>query len=247
MAATPDAPVHEQLAALAGVPALVASTGDPARAAMRGTVLLLHGFTARKEVQRTEAHSLARHGYLAVTLDAVGHGERAYPDFAARFPPADLDRFDRAFFAVVAAGAAELAAVVAALGERAWAHPGRVGACGISMGGFTLLGAITAGCPLAAAVAIVASPCWRMQPRSPHAELDRYYPTPLLLHTGERDDVVAPDDARALHAALVPRYAAVPERLRYVEHAGEGHMFSAPAWQRTWADTLAWYDRFLGA
>ncbi len=230
---------------LAGVPALVASTDDPEQAAVRGTVLLLHGLTGSKEVQRNEAHSLARNGYLAVALDAVGHGARRYLDYAARFPPDDLARFDRTFYAGVAESADEISEVAAALHDRGWARPGGLGACGFSMGGFTLFGAITGGCKLDAAVAVVASPRWRDQPRSPHEALDRYFPTPLLIHTGGADAVVPPGDARALHAALVSRYASAPERLRYVEHAGEGHMFSEAGWRRAWSDALAWCDRFL--
>jgi len=252
--------LREQEVTLAGVPALAAFAGtappfggtdgrgtptvegEPATAAERGTVLLLHGLTASKEVQRTEAHSLARHGYLAVTLDAVAHGARLDPDFAARFTSA---RGERSFFELVQQGAAELPAVIDALGALGWVRPGRLGACGISMGGITLFGAITARCPLDAVVTIVASPRWRQVEPSPHEQLDRYFPTPLFMQTASDDATVSPFAARGLHRALVPRYATAPDRLRYLEHADEGHMMSAAAWQRTWGETLAWFDRFL--
>ncbi|HEX4419803.1 MAG TPA: alpha/beta hydrolase [Kofleriaceae bacterium] len=228
------------------MPALLASMREPEAAAERGTVLLLHGFTAGKESQRNEAHSLARQGYLAVTLDAVGHGERRYPDFEQRFLHQD-EATDRAFFTIVEQGAAEIAGVIAALHEQGWARPGRVGGCGISMGGFTLFGAIVARCALDAVVTIVASPHWRHTDHSPHTQLDRYAHTPLLMQAAERDATVPPAPIRVLYEALIPRYAAAPDRLRYVEHAGEGHMFSAEAWHRAWDDALAWFDRFLRA
>jgi uncharacterized protein len=233
--------LREQLITLAGAPALVASTSDPAVAAARGTVLVLHGFTASKEVQRTEAHALAAHGYLAVTLDAVGHGARRYPDFEARF----ATQGERQFFDVVQRSADELPGVLDALRALGWAHAGRIGACGISMGGYILFGAITARCAIDAVAAIVASPRWRGVPDSPHHQIDRYAPTALLMHTASDDVVVPPDDARELHRALVPRYAAAPDRLRYVEHAGEGHMLSEATWHVAWADVLAWFRRHL--
>jgi len=91
----------------------------------------------------------------------------------------------------------------------------------------------------------VASPRWRQVEPSPHEQLDRYFPTPLFMQTASDDATVSPFAARGLHRALVPRYAAAPDRLRYLEHPGEGHMMSAAAWQRTWGETLAWFERFL--
>jgi dipeptidyl aminopeptidase/acylaminoacyl peptidase len=67
------------------------------------------------------------------------------------------------------------------------------------------------------------------------------------MQTATDDVTVSPVGARELHRALVPRYAAAPERLRYLEHRGEGHMFSEPAWDLAWRETLAWFDRHLRA
>jgi hypothetical protein len=234
--------LRELATRLAEVPALLVFTGpDPAGTA-RGTVLLLHGLGGSKEVQHIEAHSLANQGYLAVVLDAFGHGARRYPDFEHRFAP---ERAERSYYEVVRRSAQELPAVIDDLHRRALARPGSLGACGISMGGAILFGAVAAGCALDAAAAIVASPRWLHGPDSPHERLDRFFPTPLLLQTGGADTVVPPAHARDLHAALLPRYARAPDRLRYLEHAGEPHTFSAPAWTRTWDEVLAWYERFL--
>ncbi|HEY8205849.1 MAG TPA: alpha/beta fold hydrolase [Myxococcaceae bacterium] len=233
----------EQPTTLAGVPALAVSKAPPEEAAAtRGTVLLFHGFTGSKEVQRTEAFSLARRGYLAITPDAVGHGARRFADFDRRFPP---DLADRNYFEVVQQTADELPSLIAELQERRWALPGRLGACGISMGGAVLFGAIASGCAFGAAAAIVASPVWRHRPFSPHERLDRFFPVPLLLQNASADEVVNPAEARALCEALAPRYASAPERLRYFLHSGEGHMFSERGWHRAWGEVEAWFDRFL--
>jgi len=236
------AELQEHLITLAEVPALVASIGAPTAAAERGTVLVLHGLTASKEVQRTEAHSLAAQGYLAVTIDAVGHGARHYHDFDDRFSP---ERGERSFFEVVQRTADELPSVLEALDQRGWTRPGRLGAFGFSMGGFILFGAMSSHCAFDAAATVVASPRWLHVPESPHERLDRFFPTPLLLQTAELDTTVPPSDARDLHQALMRRYASAPERLRYVEYPGEHHMLSEPAWRLSWAEVLDWFERFL--
>lgn len=246
--APPVPPLREQPCTLAGVPALLTSLAEPEAAAARGAVLLLHGLTASKEAQHLEAHSLARHGYLSVSLDNAGHGERRAADFAERF--ATPERGERSFFELVAQTAAELPGVVAALRERGWAHPGRLGAVGISMGGFILLGAVASRCPLDAVVAIVASPRWHGDTpagASPHQRLEQFFPTPLLMINSSLDDTVPPEGARELAAALAPHYQARPERLRYLEHPGEGHMLSKAAWDATWGEALAWLERFSAA
>ncbi len=234
--------LREEKLTLAGVPSLVTSADSPERAAARGTVLVLHGATASKEAQVRESRSLAERGYLAVAIDAVGHGDRRFPDGDARLAE---DRVQRTFYEIVSQTAAELPGVIEALEARGWAQRGRVGACGISMGGFTLFGALVARCRLDAVVPIVASPRWKMVEPSPHQQLDHYFPTPLLMITGGADEVVPPETARQLHEALQPKYAEAPERLRYLELPGEEHMFSKDGWGQAWGETLAWFDRFL--
>jgi uncharacterized protein len=236
--------VRDRRTTLGPAPALLVSAGPEREAAERGTVLLLHGFTASKDVQYKEGRSLAEHGYLAVVTDAVGHGARRFPDFEARFAVSG-EELERRFFDVVKRTADELPAVVGALRSEGLVREGRLGACGISMGGAILFGAASGLCTFDAAVTLVATPVWQTIPDSPHQRLERFYPTPLLMQTCSEDRTVSPDEARALFEALAPRYAAAPERLRLIEHPGEGHMFSPAGWERAWGATLGWFDRFF--
>lgn len=208
----------------------------------RGTVLLLHGFGASRESQRTEARSLAQHGYLAVTIDAIGHGARRYADFDQRF---SADRAEASYFETVRHTSDELPAIVAAMHRKGLARPGRLGACGISMGGAVLFGAIPS-VRFDAVATIVATPIWRGSAQSPHARPQTFFPTPLLVQTGGADPVVAAADARTFCDALTPLYARDPDRLRYLEFVGEKHAFSEAKWNRAWSEVLAWFDRFLG-
>lgn len=194
--------LREEVVRLASASALVASSeGTP-----RATVLLLHGLGASKEVQRPEAHSLAEHGFRAVTLDAVGHGERRLSDFDERFRP---DRAETSYFELVQQTAAELPSIVEALSARGWTQDG-LGACGISMGGAILFGAIARGVRFDAACTIVASPRWKSAPHSPHAQLEQFWPTPLLMQTAGADRTVPPEDARELFECLSPLYGSTP-------------------------------------
>lgn len=234
--------LREYLVTLAEMPALAVAAEAPAAAAKRGTVLVLHGLTGSKETQRTEAHALAERGYLAVAIDAVGHGARRYSDFDDRFSP---ERAEHSFFDVVQRTADELPSVLDALARLGWTRPGRVGACGISMGGFILFGAMSSHSAFNAVATVVASPRWLHVADSPHERLDRFFPTPLLIQTAGNDPVVSPSGARELYEKLMPRYASAPERLHYIEYPDEGHMLSEPAWRLAWAEVLDWFGRFL--
>lgn len=226
---------------LGDVPALVAHGGSPEEAAARGTVLLYHPLGKAKELHAADLAQLSDAGFLAVGVDAIAHGERRHPDAHARF----LANPTSALLEVVSATAAEVPGLVDELVRRSWAVPGRVGIAGVSLGGFVAYGAAITERRIAAAVAIAASPRWGPDPRSPHRHPARFPPLALLSITGADDTWVPPSDARALHEALEPLYAATPERLRYLELAGEPHWMSAPAWSHARGEAERWFERFL--
>jgi dienelactone hydrolase len=242
----PDTVPRDYSLQLGDTPALLVVDGPEGSAVDRGTVVVLHGLTGRKELHQPDAEVFARRGFLVVLPDAVGHGVRRYPDFERRFSsPA---QGERSYFDIVRRTAAELPGVISDLTSRGLARPGGLGAVGTSMGGAVLFGAMTAGCDFAAVATIVASPRWLHCEDSPHQRLERFYPTALLIQTAGVDTTVPPADVRALHAALVSRYAPAPERLRYIEYAGEEHMLPADgAGARARAEVTDWLDRFVKA
>jgi dipeptidyl aminopeptidase/acylaminoacyl peptidase len=135
---------------------------------------------------------------------------------------------------------------VDALVHRGWATPGRVGIVGVSLGGFVAYGAALADRRIVGAVCVSAAPDWGEDPRSPLRRADEFWPLALLQITAADDGLVSPEPARALHAELAPRYAATPERLRYVELPGERHRMSAEGWALARAEAEAWLERFVG-
>ncbi len=223
------------------VPTLVASRGAT-RVPELGTVLVYHPLGENASLHAEDLERLASAGFVAVGVDAIAHGERRVAGAYARFRADPLG----ALLEVVTATAAEVPGLVDALLARGWASPGRVGIVGVSLGGFVAYGAAIADRRIAAAVCIAAAPDWGPDPGSPLRRPDAFWPLALLSITAADDAFVSPEPARALHAALAPRYAATPERLRHLELPGEGHRMSAAGWALARAEAEAWLERFVG-
>jgi dienelactone hydrolase len=208
------------------------------------TVLVFHGLSADKEVQQKELVTLAEAGFLAVGIDAAGHGERRLADFEARFAGTRAE-IERLLFALVTETVAEVPAILDALAETGLADPDRFALFGISMGAHITYGAILAEPRLRAAVALLGSPEWH-HPDSPHPRPQDFFPVALLSITGEKDVNVPPASARAFHSALEPHYRGAPERLRYLEIPGAPHLMSTEDWEMAMREAVDWLTRFLG-
>jgi uncharacterized protein len=206
-------------------------------------VLWFHGFTAGKATHRPELATLAEAGFLAVGIDAAGHGERRLPDWDEQFLGRPKEETDPVFYALVAETAAEVPEIVDLLCGAGLADEARIGAAGVSMGGMITYGAAAIDPRIRAAVALLASPEWP-HPASPHLEIDRFFPTALLSITAGRDETVSPAAARALHADLEERYRQHPERLRYVEIEESLHMMTPADWAWSIRESAGWLSRF---
>jgi dienelactone hydrolase len=227
---------------LATAPALLARRED--LALPLPAVLVYHGLSADKEVQRKELVTLAEAGLLAVGIDAAGHGERRLPDFEERFA-GPWEEVEPLFFSLVTETINEVPAVVDALEATGLAAADQFALFGISMGAYIIYGAIPAERRVRAAVALLGSPEWP-HPASPHHRADRFFPTALLSITGEKDVNVPPDGARAFHRTLEPHYRTSSERLRYLEIPGAPHMMSEGDWGTVMREAVGWLRRFLG-
>jgi uncharacterized protein len=237
--------MHEVRMSLNAAPAWMLSADVPEAAGERGTILFWHGLTSSKEAQVKELQSLADAGFLAVGLDNAGHGERRLPDFDQQF--SHTGSTEGTFLELVKATADEVSGVIDTLIARGYARADRIGAAGISMGGYILYRALLNDRRIRAAAALLGSPRWpRAFPESPHLAPEQYFPTALLSQCAGEDRSVPPRFARELHARLEPFYHPAPERLRYVEFPGVGHFMPADDWDRLWQNTLDWFDRFVG-
>jgi dienelactone hydrolase len=228
---------------LAGAPAILVFRVSPEAAAESGVVLLYHGFSAAKLANLAELRQLAEAGFLAVGIDAVGHGARRYPDFDQRFAG---DRAEALFNDVVAGSVDEVPEIVDHLVGLGLSDGERLGIAGVSMGGYIAYGAVLAERRFRAAATIVSSPIWRgLLERSPHRRPEAFFPTALFTITAGRDELVDPEPARQLVSALAPYYATSPERLAAL-HIPEAQHLMAPAHWRLVAEALIpWFERFV--
>lgn len=226
--------MHFTTRRIAGVPALLAHAD--ARVHHAPLVLWFHGLGVNKETHRAELHLLAEHGFLAVGIDAVGHGERRWPHLQQLIDAPRDDAFANAVDMGVQTSK-EVPAILDELIHDGMADPHRIALAGISMGAFALYRALVE-CRgrISSAVAILGSPRWPSA-SSPHNDLNAFCDAALLSITAELDENVPPHAARELHLALEER---CPDRHRYVELSGAVHLMSAAHWEETKREMLNW-------
>ncbi len=227
---------------LAGVPVLIARAAAAA-SAPSPAVLWFHGLAADKEVHRPELYAFARAGLLAVGVDAVGHGERRWPDLDERLAASPSDA-GRVFDSLVAQTAAEVPLLLDSLVRLGLADAGRLAVAGVSMGGCIVYRTLASEHRLQAAVALLGSPA-RGRPRGQPFPLAKVFPAALLSITAELDEVVPPAAAIALHEQLAPLYAPAPHRLCRRAIPAAPHFMSQPDWQRAIAEARDWIVGFL--
>ncbi|HEX8452941.1 MAG TPA: alpha/beta fold hydrolase [Longimicrobium sp.] len=203
------------------------------------TVLWFHGLSVDKETHRKELERIAGAGFLAVGVDAAGHGERRLPDLDARIEVSREETI-RFMLGLVEETAREVPGIVRALVEEGLADAERVALVGISMGGYVVYRALLEETPVRAAVAILGSPEWP-RPDSPHHRLDAFRGVALLSITAENDENVPPGPARELHRRL-----GESERARYVELPGAVHLMGESDWERTMEEMLRWLALHIG-
>lgn len=243
--------LQQRSLSLASAPALVMFQGVPQDSGRRGTILFYHGFGGSKDQVQAELATLAEAGFLAVGVDAIGHGMRRYPDFEDRFPPFE-ERFmgdmkaEANFLTVVRATAQELPLVIDTLLSLGWAQQGQIGVACISMGGFITYAAIVADKRIQAAAPVVGSPEWKLPwQESPHRHPTQFFPTALLSQTASEDAKVPSQTVRALHDQLTPFYASAPERLLLIEYPQVDHDLCEKDWVQVRQNLVAWFERFL--
>jgi pimeloyl-ACP methyl ester carboxylesterase len=190
----------------------------PDGASPRAAVLLFHGFGVDKSVHRPELDRIAAAGFLAIGIDAAGHGERRLPDLDARIA-APRDEAKRTMLELAYETAAEVPALVDAIGMP-------VAIAGISMGAFIVYRTVPLEPRIRVAVAILGEP--ESDDPSPFRDVA------LLSITAGNDGNVPPAAARALHQRLPSPPA------KYVELAGAEHLLTAEQWSLVVGSTIDW-------
>ena len=229
-----------------GIPITLLRAAAGGSCAARGLVLCFHGFTSSTADWLHELERFAREGFAVVGVDCVGHGRRSGPGFERRF--ADPATRDEALIEVVSATADEVPTLIDALLDRGLAAPGRIGAFGVSMGGFIVYAAVAKEPRLVAAVSLLGSPVWWMRPSAhgPHRDLEAFDRIHLLSLTAGRDEAVPAAHAADFHRRLARRFDDHAERLRHVDYPDSGHFMEPGDWDRAIGESRAWLRRHLG-
>ena len=204
---------------------------------MSVAVLMFHGLRCGKETLAAEARAIADAGFVPLPVDAPHHGARR-DAFLETMPDTSTDEGWRRLLVILREGRDEVPALV----DDAFAkgHE-RVAIMGVSMGAYIALAAATVEPRLAAIVSILGSPDWGEPDAAIHSP-DVFPPLPLLMLNGARDENVAPDGARALVAALRPRYEALGRSDALVHREWDVPHF-VPA--EVWHEMIATATRFL--
>ena len=206
------------------------------------TVLWFHGLGVSKNTHEKELQQLAEAGFLAVGVDAAGHGERGLPTLNQRIQQATQEEALRLMLPLAELTARDVPLVVRALVEQGLADERRVALAGISMGAYVVYRAVALVQGIRAAVALLGSPEWP-EGISPHWEPAGFRQTAILSITAERDVNVPPDGARAFHDVLDDDPARTAPAL-YLELPGASHLLSEEHWRRAMTETVSWLRLF---
>ena len=193
---------------------------------LRASVILLHGYSASARVNRVDGEALLGEGIEVLLPDAPGHGTRQDGRLQriAAFPD---EQRAAAIHAVAREWLGELPSLVAHCHARGAT---RVGLVGISMGGFTALGALAQPCLFAAVAAVLAAPLL-VDPASVTAGCP-----PLLLGLAGLDQSVPPAPAREFGRS----YGA-----ELHEYAESEHFMRGEDWCDLWGRTRAFLHQHL--
>lgn len=231
-------PVPLRALTIANVPVLLATptAGD----GPFPTVLWVHGFRADALAHARELEQCADAGFLAVGVDAVGHGARRDDGIAERIANANGDAMP-VMLALVDQTLAEVPALIATLAKSHNADVTRVSLVGISMGAFLAYSAVTTIPHLRCVVALLGSP-EQQRACSPHESLKAFRDVALLSVTAEHDESVPPEPTRRFHDTLSAYFNS--PRHQYYELRGSGHLTSAAHWSEAMQVTMRWLDRY---
>ncbi len=214
---------------IAGVPVLLGVPQPPNRPLP--VVLWFHGFRADALAHAQQLERCSDAGFLAVGVDAIGHGARRDEQLSARVAESD-GHVMQIMREQIALTIVELPALVEALVRDFGADRTRVSVVGTSMGAFLAYELLASSFSVHAAVALLGSPMHVSFDALVHA-CDR---TALLSITAEHDVNVSPDAALALHARL-------GDDARHHILRGSGHLTSREHWHEAMELTFVFLDR----
>lgn len=221
--------MYERQFSFAGIPLLaIAQDGRP-----RPTVLFYHGLQSDKETHLPELQSLAQRGFLALGVDAVGHGQRRMPDLTGYLNRGPL--LEQAS-KLLRPGLEEIPLILDFLEAEGY---GPFGLCGISFGAMLAYAAPQRDARLRAIAAILGDPSWC----NPYPHVDAYQGVSLLAWNAGQDTHVSAQPAAQWLAHL---QSCFPDgHYEYQLYPESDHFMRPQDWEVGWQRTLAWFETTL--
>jgi hypothetical protein len=212
---------------------------------VKGLILFFHGFKGAKESNLRELKNLASAGYIALGVDAIGHGDRRYKDFEQRFSP-ENPKAGKEFINVVKQTANEIPTLLDWVNDKYASVALKVGVAGISMGGYIAYATVLRDDRIKTVVSILGSPIWEyFSEQSPMNNLSAFSEVALLSMNAGRDELVPAKHARDFHIALGEKFEGYENRFEYIEYPRSGHFMEDEDWNKCWKRTLGWFDAHL--
>ena len=221
--------MFERTFSYAGIPLLaLAQDGQP-----RPVVLFYHGLHTDKETHRPELMRLAERGFLALGVDAAGHGQRRIPDLKGFVNRGTLLG---QVAKLLRPSLEEVPLLIDFLESEGY---GPFGLMGISFGGLLAFAVPQREVRLKAVVSLLGDPTWCR----PYENQNFYRKVPLLAINGGRDINVPATPARQWMEHLArwnPK-----GQYQYHEYPESEHFMRGEDWEDAWRISLDWLSGML--
>ncbi|HSH35096.1 alpha/beta hydrolase family protein [Schnuerera sp.] len=222
------------------------------------TIILYHGWSSNKELQRMRGFILSAVGYQVIIPDAIYHGERN------PLRNYDIDDATKYFWKTILNNIEESHIIIEDAISKYGADSNKIGVIGNSMGGFTAAGAFTHNPIIKALVAFNGSCGWRnfnkrfkefneisitgqlekiegkVNKLDPQNNLNLLMDRPILLLHGDSDNVVPIESQRIFYNKIKPMYK-YKDKIKFIEYPNLNHFVTTNMME----ESIAWFYKYL--
>ena len=214
-------------------------------ASEKGTIFLNHGFRSNRHGMIKDMKSLCDKGFLIISIDSVGHGERLFPDFDEKFDDNNPE-MEKNFFDIVKSTAMEISGIIDDLGAKNIIHLEKIGITGVSMGGYVTYQSLCTDTRLKAGVPVLGSPLWsEEEEKSPFFFPEMIFPRALLSITAGKDRAVPPENVFKFHEKINVLYKNNSNRIKHINYPESGHAMRFEDWLDLWKQAGDWFEKWL--